>query len=120
MLVRYDFRRLLRPFGAKEKGRAMGSKLIGILSAAACVVTTQAAAQVTFYDAEGFRGSAFMVRQTTVNFSTLGFNDRAASAVVASGNWQVCEDSGFRGRCIVLQPGNYPSLGAYDMNYRVS
>jgi len=98
----------------------MGSKLIGILSAAACVVTTQAAAQVTFYDAEGFRGSAFMVRQTTVNFSTLGFNDRAASAVVASGNWQVCEDSGFRGRCIVLQPGNYPSLGAYDMNYRVS
>jgi hypothetical protein len=64
----------------------------------------QATAQVTFYDAEGFRGSAFMVRQSTMNFSPLGFNDRAASAVVANGNWQVCEDAGFRGRCIVLQP----------------
>ena len=61
----------------------MGSRLIAMLSATACVVAAQATAQVTFYDAEGFRGSAFMVRQTTVNFSTLGFNDRAASAVVA-------------------------------------
>ena len=98
----------------------MGSRLIAMLSATACVVAAQATAQVTFYDAEGFRGSAFMVRQTTMNFSPLGFNDRAASAVVANGNWQVCEDAGFRGRCIVLQPGNYPSFGAYDMNFRIS
>src|SRR4029450_5045017 len=98
----------------------MGSRPVGMFCAAALVMATQAAAQVTFYDAEGFRGSAFMVRQTTPNLSPLGFNDRASSAVVERGRWQVCEDAGFRGRCIVLQPGNYPSLGQYDMNNRVS
>jgi len=98
----------------------MGTGLRALLGAAAALIATQAAAQVTFYDAEGFRGSAFMVRQTTPNLSPLGFNDRASSAVVERGRWQLCEDSGFRGRCIVLQPGNYPSLGQYDMNNRVS
>ena len=61
-----------------------------------------------------------MVRQATPNFSPLGFNDRAMSAVVTSGRWEACEDAGFRGRCIVLEPGNYPSLAPYDMAYRIS
>ena len=98
----------------------MGATLKTILGVVAVIITTQAAAQVTFYDAEGFRGNAFMVRQTTPNLSPLGFNDRASSAVVERGRWQVCDDSGFRGRCIVLQPGNYPSLGQFDMNNRIS
>ncbi len=98
----------------------MVTTLRAILAAAAAMMAAQAAAQVTFYDAEGFRGSAFMVRQTTPNLSPLGFNDRASSAVVERGRWQLCEDAGFRGRCIVLPPGNYPSLGQYDMNNRVS
>ena len=98
----------------------MRTTLGALLAAAAATMAAQATAQVTFYDAEGFRGSAFMVRQTTPNLSPLGFNDRASSAVVERGRWQLCEDAGFRGRCIVLPPGNYPSLGQYDMNNRVS
>ena len=98
----------------------MGTRLNAILGAAAVVIATQAAAQVTFYDADGFYGNAFMVRQNTPNFSPLGFNDRASSAVVERGRWLVCTDSGFRGKCIVLVPGNYPSLALYDMNNRIS
>jgi uncharacterized protein YcfJ len=91
-----------------------------MLCVAALVAATGASAQVTFYEAEGFRGNAFMVRQTTGNLSPLGFNDRASSAIVERGRWQLCEDAGFRGRCIVLQPGNYPSLAQFDMSNRVS
>ena len=43
-----------------------------MLGAAIAVLAADAAAQVTFYDVEGFRGNAFMVRQTTPNFSPLG------------------------------------------------
>jgi uncharacterized protein YcfJ len=98
----------------------MGTRLKAILGAAAGFIAAHAAAQVTFYDAEGFHGSAFMVRQSTQNFSPLGFNDRAASAVVERGRWLVCEDSGYRGRCIVLVQGNYPSLMPFDMSYKIS
>jgi uncharacterized protein YcfJ len=61
-----------------------------------------------------------MVRQSTPNFSPLGFNDRASSAVVERDRWIVCEDSGYRGKCIVLVPGDYPSLAPFDMNNRIS
>ena len=98
----------------------MRIRLDAIVAAAAAAVAADASAQVTFYEAEGFRGNAFMVRQPTPNFSPLGFNDRASSAVVERGRWIVCEDAGFRGRCIVLVPGKYPSLALYDMNNRIS
>ena len=43
--------------------------------------------------------------QPVRNLDRVGFNDRASSVIVERGNWQVCEESGFRGRCIVLRPG---------------
>jgi uncharacterized protein YcfJ len=84
------------------------------------LLATQAAAQLTFYEAEEYRGSAFPVNRTIQNLSPVGFNDRASSAVVERGRWEVCDDAGFRGRCVVLQPGNYPSLAPFDLNNRIS
>ena len=86
----------------------------------ALAAATQAAAQVTFYEAEGFRGRAVTASRTVANFERIGFNDRASSAIVDRGQWEVCEDAGFRGRCVVLRRGNYPSLGSMDMNNRIS
>ena len=74
------------------------------------VVATQAAAQVTFYSRDGFRGESFTADREIRNMDRTGFNDRAQSAVVQGGSWQVCEDARFEGRCVVLQPGEYPSL----------
>lgn len=98
----------------------MRYKISVILGAAVSFLATAAAAQLMFYEAEGFRGNAFPVSQTMPNLAPVGFNDRASSVVVERGRWQVCEDAGFRGRCIVLQPGQYPSLGPYDLNNRIS
>jgi uncharacterized protein YcfJ len=89
-----------------------------LLGAAGIALAAHAAAQVTFYEGENFQGGSFTASQTIWNFEPTGFNDRAASAVVDSGYWQVCEDARFEGHCVVLRPGSYPSLRPMGM-YRV-
>src|SRR5258706_7690199 len=91
-----------------------------VLGASALVLATHAAAQVTFYEGEGFRGRAFTTSRPIGNFERFGFNDRASSAVVDRGRWEACEDAGFGGRCILLRPGSYDSLAAMGMNNRIS
>jgi uncharacterized protein YcfJ len=98
----------------------MQSSLKFAMISAGLILATQAAAQLTLYEAEDFGGASFRVDATIPNFASLGFNDRASSAVVEQGRWEVCEDAGLRGRCMILGPGNYPSLAPMDFNYRIS
>jgi uncharacterized protein YcfJ len=77
-------------------------------------------ARITFYDGEHFEGRAFTVDVALEDFSRAGFNDRASSIDVRGGNWVVCEDARFQGRCVILQPGRYPSLVASGLNNRIS
>jgi uncharacterized protein YcfJ len=90
------------------------------LAVAGVVVATQAVAQVTFYEREDFRGRSFTTDRPIGNMDRMGFDDKASSAVVESGNWQVCEDAGFRGRCAVLQPGQYRTLRELGLNNDIS
>jgi uncharacterized protein YcfJ len=77
-------------------------------------------AQVTFYEHEGFQGRSFTTERRVDNFDRYGFNDRASSVIVSNSRWEVCDDAGFQGRCVVLRPGSYSSLGAMGLNDRVS
>jgi uncharacterized protein YcfJ len=81
---------------------------------------TQAAAEVTFYEHDGFQGRSFTTQRRVADFKRYGFNDRASSVVVTSDRWEVCEDVRFGGRCVVLRPGQYPSLRAMGLNDRLS
>ncbi len=76
--------------------------------------------QVTFYEDENFRGRTFTSGNQVDNFADTGFNDRASSVIVLGQRWEVCTDSRFNGRCMVLNPGRYPSLAAMGMNDRIS
>ena len=98
----------------------MRTKLKIVLGIAGSMLAMQAAAQVTFYEGEGFRGKALTVDSTIPNFAPIGFNDRASSVVIERGRWEMCEDSNFRGRCVVLRQGNYPSLATVGMENRIS
>lgn len=89
-------------------------------AAAGLVMVTQVAAQVTLYEREGFEGRSFTTQKQVNNFERVGFNDRASSVVVRGERWEVCEDVRFRGRCVVLRQGRYPSLAAMGLNNRVS
>jgi len=98
----------------------MNRKLQIALAASALVLTTQAMAQITFYEGESYRGRAFTTSQQVRDFSRIGFNDRASSVVVASGRWEVCEDARYSGRCVMLRPGSYDSLRALGMENSIS
>ena len=77
-------------------------------------------AQITFYEHEGFLGRAVSSNRAVQDFRSIGFNDRASSAVVEGGRWEVCDNTQFGGSCVVLRPGNYSSLSGMGLNDRVS
>jgi uncharacterized protein YcfJ len=91
--------------------------LLGITMLATGV---HAAAQVTFHENENFQGRTFTSQQRVPNLQRSGFNDRASSAIVVGQRWQACEDVQMRGRCMVLRPGQYPSLQAMGLNDRIT
>ena len=90
------------------------------LAATALAAAGHAAATITFYEGEGFRGRAFTADGPVQNFDRTGFNDRASSVVIDRGRWEICEDSRFRGRCMVLRRGSYESLRAMGFNNTIS
>src|SRR3990167_2300962 len=98
----------------------MKALLRNALAVAAMAIATQALAQVTFYEREGFQGQSFTTGRQIGNLERNGFNNRASSVEVVGDRWEVCEDVRFSGRCVVLRPGRYPSLAAMGLNDRVS
>ncbi|MGS5089798.1 beta/gamma crystallin-related protein [Hydrogenophaga sp. A37] len=91
------------------------------LLALACIAfTAPAAAQATFYENGNYQGRSMQADNQVPRFDRYGFNDRSSSVVVVGNRWEVCEDIGFRGDCVVLRPGRYPSLSAMGLNDRVS
>lgn len=98
----------------------MNKSLKPLLGIAAVTLAAHASAQITFYEGEGFHGRAFSTNKEVWNFERAGFNDRASSAVVDHGSWEVCTDARFEGRCVVLRRGSYDSLRGMGMEHRIS
>jgi hypothetical protein len=91
-----------------------------MLGAAGVAASLHAAAQVTFYENEGFRGRMFTANGPMANFERTGGNDRASSVVVDRGSWDVCVDARYQGRCVTLRPGSYDSLSRMGLNDAIS
>jgi hypothetical protein len=90
---------------------------VGALALGACA---QVMAEIVLYEDDDYRGRAQRQYVQEINLAQKGFNDKASSVVVRSGAWQICSDADFRGNCITLNPGSYPSLRSMGMNDRVS
>jgi len=90
------------------------------IATAGLALAAQAGAQVTFYEQDGFQGRSFATDRQVVDFDRIGYNDRASSAVVLSGRWEVCDDARFGGRCVVLRTGRYDSLAAFGLENKIS
>jgi uncharacterized protein YcfJ len=76
--------------------------------------------EVTFFANDGFQGRSHTSQGPVNNLQRFGFDDRASSVVVRTDNWQICADANHKGRCMVLRPGQYPSLQAMGMEDRIS
>src|SRR5215831_9619539 len=107
-----------RDLSRRKRRRIMRSRSKALLSVSGLALAASAAAQVTFYEGESFRGRSFTVDGPISSLDPTGFNDRASSAVVQDGRWDACEHAYFHGSCMILRPGEYPSLG--QLNHRIS
>jgi uncharacterized protein YcfJ len=87
---------------------------------AAALLAGQVAAQVTLYEYEGLRGQVFTADRPISDLTRYGFNDRASSIIVQHGQWEICEHQNYQGQCMIVRPGQYPSLAAMGMNNKIS
>ncbi len=87
---------------------------------ALCFAAGSALAQVALYEHDNYGGQVFRSGNNVPNLADTGFNDKASSVVVRNGQWQLCSDANFRGTCVTLNPGEYPSLNAMGLNDKVS
>ncbi len=90
------------------------------IAAALIIAAGAASAQIAMYEHDNYGGRVVRASNSIANLSETGFNDKASSAVIRGGNWQLCVDSYFRGSCITLGPGEYRSLSAMGLNDKLS
>src|SRR5918995_4053291 len=75
---------------------------------------------VTVFTEPGFRGRSATIRVDTPNLLESGLNDRIASLRVARGEqWEVCEDSKYRGRCVIVS-GSESDLSQTGWSHTIS
>jgi uncharacterized protein YcfJ len=91
-----------------------------VLASLVAATALPAAAEITLYSRESFDGRYISFTGGERNLNRENFNDRASSAIVKGGRYEVCEDTDFRGRCMVLRPGQYPSLASMGMGDSIS
>ncbi len=68
------------------------------------------AGEITLFEDENFRGSSMRITSEVVSLDGTGMNDRAQSAIVRDGVWEICRDAYFSGGCTQLQPGRYSRI----------
>jgi hypothetical protein len=97
------------------KGKLLRTALVAGLA----LCGTAIAGEITLYERPGFQGRSMTLHSNMADFDRTRFNDRAESIVVHDGAWEVCTDARFGGRCVRLQPGEYPNLQG-PLNDRIS
>ena len=98
----------------------MTSHFPRILALATVVAAGHASAAITLFGHDGFHGARVTLTQPAPDFREFNFNDRASSVIVEGEAWEVCQDVGFRNRCAILVPGNYPNLAAVGLGDQLS
>jgi len=73
--------------------------------------------RLVLFDDTGFRGRSFAVSDPAPALHALG--NRARSAKVYGGAWEVCDGDQFRGRCVTVN-GSVPDLGRIGLRDKVS
>ena len=73
---------------------------------------------ITLYEGPNMRGRSVSLSRSTPNLGYLGFENKAASAYVTDGRWELCTEPYFKGQCRPYGPGQKPSLDG--QSYRFS
>ena len=104
----------------KHPENCMKAASIAIAVATLGCAATVGAQEIVLYENDNFNGQRYSANHSINDLGSVGFNDRASSVTIRGGSWQLCSDAYFRGQCVTLGQGEYPSLGAMGLNDRVS
>jgi hypothetical protein len=75
---------------------------------------------IELFNGQNFSGDRRFFPGEESNLARAGFNDQAVSVrLTGRGAWQLCDDAGFRGRCVFVN-GNEPDLNRLGLAWRVS
>ncbi|MEO5934883.1 MAG: beta/gamma crystallin-related protein [Duganella sp.] len=75
-------------------------------------------APIVLFSQSRFNGAEVELRGDMRKLDDVDFNDQAGSVIIREGEWQLCDDANYRGKCIVLAPGRYDNLR--DLGDRIS
>lgn len=98
--------------------RIQPARIVASTLALAVLALPAVAAEMTIYKQPYYRGAQLTLRGHTPSLVGIGFQDQASSIVVSSGRWELCTQPDFKGDCVTLGPGEYPTLDA-RLNHRV-
>jgi hypothetical protein len=72
---------------------------------------------IVLYASKNYLGPSHIADRPRVDLRVESLQAEATSAVISSGRWELCEDAQFRGPCVTLGPGKYPSLGDLGLQH---
>jgi hypothetical protein len=117
---RVSSRRARSTCGRASAFGARWTVMVLAIGAASALPAAALAQSITFYEYEGFGGRRIDADHALPDFDPTGLNDATNAIIVRYGQWIVCTDAFFRGRCMTFGPGEYPNLGAFDMSRSIS
>jgi accessory colonization factor AcfC len=72
------------------------------------------AGDITLYTRDHFGGPAITLHESAPDLDKQGFNDKTSSVVVHDGTWEVCEAKHYKGKCMILEKGEYAELKNFN------
>lgn len=93
--------------------------LLAALAAAPLALAQDAPPSVVLYDGQGYSGPPQVVIGAEGKLDRLGFDDRASSLRVRAGQWELCDEAEFKGRCELISESQ-ADLGAIGLNNALS
>ena len=95
---------------------------LGIFSDAGAAVAAagRGATDIVLFAVIDYRGASHRVASPQLDLNEQPLKGEASSAVIASGEWELCGEPQFKGPCVRLGPGKYSSLKNYGLTRGVS
>ncbi len=88
------------------------------VAAGAFLAGAAGAAELRVYKQPNFTGEGLALHRDAADLSATGFQDQISSIEVRTGRWQLCTQPEFKGDCVVIARGDYPTLERV-LNHRI-
>jgi hypothetical protein len=80
---------------------------------------SRSAGDIVLYAANEYAGASQPLDESQTDLHADALQGKATSTVIASGTWELCQDTFYRGQCVTLGPGKYPSLAELGLTHGV-